>query len=76
MPIPRTNKGIQSFFGKIKFLRRFITNFAEISIPISRMLKKEAKIEWNEEVDESFRSIKKAIKDAPILRMPDYGKPM
>lgn len=73
---PRNVKGIQSFFGQVNFLRRFVTNFVEISIPISRMLKKEEKIEWNEEVDESFRNIKKAIKDAPILRTLDYGKPM
>lgn len=31
---PKNVKGIQSFFGQINFLRRFVTNFAEISRPI------------------------------------------
>ena len=38
--IPKTTKGIQSFFGQINFVRRFISNFAEIIKPIAKMLKK------------------------------------
>lgn len=49
VPQPRNVKGIQYFFGKIKFLRRFVTNFAEIVCPISKMLKKGAKVEWDKE---------------------------
>lgn len=37
---PKSIKGIQSFFRHINFLRRFVTKFAEISRPISRMPKK------------------------------------
>ncbi|XP_057852816.1 uncharacterized protein LOC131063058 [Cryptomeria japonica] len=40
------------------------------------MLKKCAKIEWNEEPIKAFQEIKKAIKIAPVLKTPDYGKPM
>lgn len=64
---PKNVKRIQSFFGQVKFFRRFVTNFAEICIPISRMLKKGAKFEWCEEANESFRKIMGAIKDAPVL---------
>lgn len=42
-------KGIQSFFGQINFLRRFVTNFAKIVRPISKMLKKGANVKWEEE---------------------------
>ena len=31
---PKNVKGIQSFFGQVNFLRRFVTNFAEVSRPI------------------------------------------
>ena len=41
---PKNVKGIQSFFGKNIFLRRSVTNFAEISRPISWMLKKGSEI--------------------------------
>ena len=73
---PRSVKGIQSFFGQINFLRRFVTNFAEVSRPISRMLKKGSEIKWEGEPSIVFQKIKQAIKDAPILRAPDYDKPM
>jgi hypothetical protein len=40
--IPRNKKSLQSFIGKINFLRRFIPNFAEIIKYITDMLKKDA----------------------------------
>ena len=73
---PKSVKGIQSFFGQINFLRRFITNFAEISRPISKMLKMGLEIKWDRDPSVAFHRVKQAIKDAPILRVPNYGKPM
>ena len=73
---PKSIKGFQSFFGQIIFLRRFVTNFVEISRPISRMLKKGSEIKWDGEPDTAFHKIKQAIKDAPVLRAPDYNIPM
>lgn len=49
VPKPKNIKGIQSFFGKVNFLRRFVKLFAEISRPISKMLKKGANINWDGE---------------------------
>ena len=37
---PKNVKGIQSFFGPVNFLRRFVTNFAEVSRPISKYSRK------------------------------------
>lgn len=45
IPIPKIIKAIQSFFGQINFVRRFILNFTKIVKPISRILKKGAKID-------------------------------
>ena len=49
VPKSKNVKGIQSFFGQVNFLRRFVTNFGEISRPISKMLKKGAIINWDGE---------------------------
>ena len=51
-------KGIQYFFGKIKFLRRYETNFTVVSRPISRMLKKGYEIKWDDEPNIAFQKIK------------------
>jgi hypothetical protein len=69
--IPRNKKSIQSFIGKIIFLRRFIPNFAEIIKYITDMLKKDAEIKWIPEAKESFEKIKQALVQAPILISPE-----
>ena len=71
VPKPRNVKGIQYFFGKINFLRRFVTNFAQISRPISKMLKKGAIINWDGEPSQAFQDVKTIIKNAPVLRNPN-----
>jgi hypothetical protein len=72
--IPRNKKSIQSFIGKINFLRRFIPNFAEIIKHITDMLKKDAEIKWIPEAKESFENIKQDLIKAPILISPNYSK--
>jgi hypothetical protein len=55
--ILRNKKSIQSFIGKINFLRRFIPNFAKIIKYITEMLKKDAEIKWIPKAKESFERI-------------------
>ena len=43
---PRNKKEVQSFLGKVNFLRRFITNFAEIVKYLTNMLRKDNGIKW------------------------------
>ena len=42
--IPRNKKEIQSFIGKINFLRWFVPNFAEIIKHITEMLRKDREV--------------------------------
>ena len=58
---------IQSFLGKIKFVRRFIPNFSKLVKHITTMLKKDAKIKWIDQERSSLEEIKKAIMEAPTL---------
>jgi len=52
--MPKTVKGVQSFFGQINFVRRFVPNFAETTRNISKMMKKDATVHWEREAIESF----------------------
>jgi hypothetical protein len=72
--IPRNVKEIQSFLGKMNFLRRFISNFVEIVKLITDMLKKNSEVKWTIEAKASFSHIKKFIAEAPVLVSPDYLK--
>jgi len=54
LSIPRTKKKIQSFLGKMNFLRRFIPDFVELVKHITIMLKKGSEIKWKTEAKVSF----------------------
>ena len=72
--VPRSKKDIHRFLGKIKFLRRFVPNYAEIVRSITYMLKKNAEMKWDKGARESFDRIKEALQEAPILISLDYQK--
>jgi hypothetical protein len=46
LSILRSKKEVQSFLGKINFLRRFVPNFAEEVKPITTMLRKGNEVRW------------------------------
>ena len=69
---PRNKKEIQSFNGKLNFLRRFIPNLAEHLREITSMLKKDSQVKWTEEEMKSFNLVKLALSSAPTLISPDY----
>jgi len=74
LSIPRSKKDIQSFLGKINFVRRFIPNFAELVKHITSMLNKGVEIKRIDASRSSFEAIKQAIMEAPTLINPDYTK--
>jgi hypothetical protein len=60
--------------GKINFLKRFVSNFAELVKHITTMLRKGIEVKWTTEPREYFVQIKKALTEAPMLISPDYSK--
>jgi hypothetical protein len=46
LPLPRSRKEVQSFLGKINFLRRFVSNFVELVKHITTMLRKGNEVKW------------------------------
>ena len=40
--LPHNKKAMQSFLGKINFVRRFISDFANIVKPLQEMIKKDS----------------------------------
>jgi hypothetical protein len=72
--LPRSKKEVQSFLVKINFLRRFVSNFAELVKYIKAMLRKDSEIKWNVEAHDYFDQIKKSLIEALVLVSPDYSK--
>eukprot|EP00253_Pinus_taeda_P034003 PITA_34003 len=64
--LPRNKKEIQSFNGKMNFLRRFVPNLAEHLREMTNMLKKDSQVKWTEEAVKSFNLVKLALSSAPV----------
>ena len=67
-------KAMQSFLGKIKFVRRFISDFAEIVKLLQKMIKKDFNFKWTKERKEAFENINEAIAKAPTLWSLKFDK--
>ena len=63
-------KGIRSFLGHAGFYRRFIKDFSKISRPLCKLLKKDAKFEFDEACRFAFKEIKSRLIIAPIMATP------
>jgi hypothetical protein len=66
-PEPRKVKDIQSFLGFANFYRRFIPNYSDIVIPLTRLTRKGIKWTFSDEARRSFNTLKHAFTRAPVL---------
>jgi hypothetical protein len=73
--VPMSVSDIWSFLGLTGYYRRFIKGFSKISKPMTELLNKDKKFEWMPAWEASFQELKKRLKTALILVMPDMEKP-
>jgi hypothetical protein len=64
LSLPRSKKEVQSFLGKNNFLRRFVSNFAELVKYITTMLRKDSEIKLTVLSRDSFDQINKSLNEA------------
>ncbi|KAG9458835.1 hypothetical protein H6P81_003343 [Aristolochia fimbriata] len=70
---PTTNiKGIRSFLGHAGFYRRFIKDFSKVAKPLSNLLMKDVKFDFNNECLHAFKPLKEKLVSAPIVVAPDW----
>ncbi|XP_048605046.1 uncharacterized protein LOC106442714 [Brassica napus] len=70
-----TVKAIRSFLGYAWFYRRFIQDFSKIARPLTRLLCKEIKFDFDTECLAAFHTIKGALVSAPVVQPPDWDLP-
>jgi hypothetical protein len=49
LPLPHKKNSMQSFFGKINFVRKFTPDFAETIKPLQKMIRKDVEFKWDDE---------------------------
>ena len=75
---PQKVKDVQSFLDFANFYQRFIHNYSEITVPLTRLTQKRLTWDFNEDFCMAFRTLKEAFMRAPVLAhwKPDQWKPM
>ena len=76
MPVPKTEKDVRGFIGKLQYISRFIAKLIMICDPIFKLLRKNQPVKWNEECHKAFKKIKEYITSLPMLKPPREGKPL
>jgi hypothetical protein len=73
---PKTKKQLRGLIGMLSFYRRFVPHFAEIILPLTELTKKRGpnNIEWGEQQQRAFETVKSLLCSAPILKLPDPNK--
>nr|XP_012235715.1 PREDICTED: uncharacterized protein LOC105679947 [Linepithema humile] len=74
-PAPRNIKQLRRLLGMASWYRRFIPQFATLSEPLTRLLKKNKRWDWGEEQELAFERIKEHLTTAPTLACPNFEQP-
>jgi hypothetical protein len=74
-PRPTNVKELQQFLGFANFYRRFIKGYSRLIQPMTRLLKKGAKFDFDPAAIVAFEQVKTAFTSAPVLQHYDPALP-
>ena len=66
-PAPSNRKELEKFLGFANYLRRFVKEFAEVCIPLHKLLRKDTPFTWSTKAQKAFEELKRVITSAPVL---------
>ena len=75
IPALKDMKEIKQFLGLTGYYRKFVPRFADITRPLTALMKKEVKFVWTTECQKSFELLKSFLCGEPILKYADTSKP-
>lgn len=73
-PIPSNVKEVRAFLGTCSYYRKFIKDFSKIAKCLHRLTEKNVIFKWNQECNNAFETLKKALITSPILSYPSMEK--
>jgi hypothetical protein len=73
-PTPKNKHEIRSFLCLCMYYRWFISRFANIAKPLTKLTKQKQSFQWTPEVEAAFQRLKRALCAATILAYPQPGE--
>ena len=75
-PVLRNIKDMQKFLGLANYYRQFVKDFARVTKPLHKIMRKEMKWSWGERQQKAFEELKERFTMEPVLVTPDLDKEM
>ena len=66
-PTPKDPHEVRQFLGLAGYYRRFVAKFSQLSVPLTKLLRKDISWEWGTEQEKAFTSLVDRLCEAPIL---------
>ncbi|PKI72718.1 hypothetical protein CRG98_006876 [Punica granatum] len=76
LPPPSSVREVRGFLGRLNCIARFNANLTDKCQPLFRLLRKNAAIEWDEECQKAFDTIKAYLVQPSVLVPPTPGRPL
>jgi hypothetical protein len=74
-PTPKTAHDVRAFLGLAQYYAEFIPYYADVTFPLSELLKKDVPFAWTESCAAGFQALKQLMTNPPCLVCPDLTKP-
>ncbi|KAI5168284.1 hypothetical protein NEIRO03_2560 [Nematocida sp. AWRm78] len=74
MPVPRNQKQVRSFLGRVNYMGRHIRDLSELKAPLNDFTRKGKEFVWEEVHQEAFMNLKSAVAKAIAAVIPDPNK--
>jgi hypothetical protein len=74
MEAPAIIKDVQKLTGCMAALNRFISRLGERGLPFFKLLKRQDKFQWMEEVERALQELKQHLQSPPVLTAPLPGE--
>ncbi|XP_026399787.1 uncharacterized protein LOC113295675 [Papaver somniferum] len=74
MPHPQTMKELQSFMGKVNYIRRFIPGLAQLIVAFTPLLKNGTSFIWSTKKQEAFQKIQQILSSPAVMKSPMQGR--
>ena len=74
LPPPKSVHKLKETVGHTSYYIKFIKGYAQITVSMEKLLRKDSKFQWNEDCQQGLDTLKEKMVTTPILVFPYWEK--